>query len=245
MAETVASSSTLRRIRALLERAEHPGTPEGEREAASRRAMALMTEYSITEAMLDASGEKSDTIVAQNLDYTGEYRDMQRELFDYLAQALGMRTAYWSRSGHPYRSRVVGFSSDVELMMMLFPSLLIQRRHALTAEAMPSWLARSEVVTWKRSFMHGFNVRVLQRLRESRKATVVEMGEGSGAELVLATRERRVEAEYERLHPGIKAARRRARIVDETALERGVAAGSRADLLGPKLGGQRKQIGGR
>ena len=72
------SDDVTRKVRALLERANHPGTPQAEAKAALAMAYRLMAKYDLVVSLLaqqpDASTNASDQIVRRRYETVGPYR---------------------------------------------------------------------------------------------------------------------------------------------------------------------------
>jgi hypothetical protein len=138
---------------------------------------------------------------------------------------------------------VFGFASDRERVEVLFTSLLLQAQTQLVAQRPPH--PDESVAAYRRSWLHGFAVRVHRRLVEAERRAEQRAGQGSaddpgvpgGAELVLADRRSRVEQAYAEAFPTL--GRGRPSVLSGSGFAAGAAAGDQADLGAGALGGRR------
>ncbi|MBB4891632.1 hypothetical protein FHS39_000632 [Streptomyces olivoverticillatus] len=120
---------TLARIRALLAKAESTQFPE-EAEALSAKAQELMARHSMDEALLAAAGPAGpvDGPGACRIGIDGPYESAKALLLDAVAAANHCQ-AVWS--GEYGFSTVVGFDADLELVELMYTSLLVQATTAM------------------------------------------------------------------------------------------------------------------
>ena len=152
------TDAVLARVRKLLAVAEHPTTPAGEADAAARAAERLIAKYAIDEAMLQLAAEirtkpESRTIVVET-----PYASAKTVLVGAVANAHGVR-AVTLRGEDTTRVTLVGFPSDLQVVELLYTSLLLQattslRRQSVTGRA------------FRRSFLIGFAGEVSERLQQ-------------------------------------------------------------------------------
>lgn len=245
-----APENILRRVRALLARAEHENTPEPEREASQKLAFELLEKYSIDQAMLDAAGPKQEKIIKRMFDLSEGYRHEKAMLLYHIGTVYDMKGVMHGGMRAPHSLTLLGYESDMAAVDLLFTSLLLQQSRALSAEKTPYWLERGEVAVWKRSFMKGFTDQVYARLRSARERAKADRDRANGqsgqasasasTELVLTSRKNAIEAEYDAVFTGVKKAKRAQRSTYRDALQGGRAAGARADIGGTKLGKTRR-----
>lgn len=220
-----------RRIRALLDKAENTEFTH-ERDAFTAKAMALMAEYRITEAMVEAAADPTDR--------RGRIGDREIHLGSgpYVRARLALLCQVGSANGCAvvthvgWDGRVAtlhGFESDTARVDLLYTSLLVQA----TAEAHRVVAAPgASTVSVRRSFLFGYASKVGERLTEARD-TATRAAEAAdpashGVALVLADRQARVD-DYVRRRYGRLGTLRSARVSAE-GYGQGVAAGARADL---------------
>lgn len=236
------------RIRRMLALAEDEGTTQGERDVALARATELITAHQLDRAMFDRAADITEEIISQSFTFEGSYTKEKSRLLGWLAEALGMKSVIWHKGKKADRALVYGFASDVELLDMLYTSLLLQQVTGLRKAKPPRYLVRNEVAAWRRDWLTAFSTAVSHRVQEahSRAAQTYDRehaGSGQpGAELVLSDRSDQVAQVFEEEHPGLKKFKpRQLRHVD--ALRDGRDAGQRADIGLTKVGERRAQIG--
>lgn len=116
------------KIRALLDRAEHPNTPPAEAASCRAKAEYLQREYRVAEEELiaqDATSVLPVVQVVQVCTYGSPYRQSYVDLFHYCATHAGLRTLFETdraadRSGYVVNAKAVGYESDVRLAEALF-----------------------------------------------------------------------------------------------------------------------------
>jgi len=236
---TEPSESVLRRVRALLERAEHERTPEPERDSAMTMAARLMAEYGIVRTMLAATGEIDNTIDETVIKMTDPYSYEKASLLHLVAKALGCKTMSYSSGRRRTRVSVVGAASDRERVNMLYTSLLLQAERGMHREVGGYDAANTRAR--RAGFFAGFTQRVYQRLLEAEQRAAQDydtehVGTGNGTALVLAGRAALVERRYAELFPEVIADKGRSYNV--AAYRRGDAAGRSADIGTPRMGGK-------
>jgi hypothetical protein len=251
------------RIAKLWRKANDSGATPEEREAFEAKALSLMEEHRITEAMLDLGYEDvlGDHFAVK---LSGRDARMTIDLLDTIARAFDSRV-YWSGYGLTYNVYVFGFKSDFNRIMPLFTMLLSDC--AAGAAALKGYDA-SHTSDLRRGFRQGYRSAISRRLTEAkrhaeeaarRRAALEtlfgpealdedldwsdyedEIAEAAaadttvaGASLVLVEKAKRVENEY------LKKTMRHAagtRTGSYTARQQGMAAGQRANL-NPGRGG--------
>jgi hypothetical protein len=128
---------------------------------------------------------------------------------------------------------VFGFAADRARVEVLYTSLLLQAAGQL-ATGRPSG-TRESVAAYRRSWLHGFAVRVHGRLVEAERAAAAAAEEapdaspgGTGVALVLADRGRQVEQAFAAAFPSLGPARGRS--LSGSGFGDGAAAAELADL---------------
>lgn len=234
------------KIAKLLRLAERAGTP-AEAEAASRAAERLMTKWGIDEAMLRSNlGENSkpESIVTKG---TAPFPKLFVKPRTHLACAV----VHGMGNMKPYLNpqwdgtvivKVVGWESDVDRALQFIPSIVLQADHAMAhwwkSEPYHKVLTAAQAKNAKRQFLFGFAAVVKQRLEEMRQE---EVDKQPGSALVLYDRGKLVDEEYNKL--SLKKGRG-VRAGSVLGGAEGRAAGARANLGGPSIGGSRKALGG-
>src|SRR5436309_5704428 len=132
----------LDRVRKLLAKAEHAGTPVEGAQAFSAKASALMAAYAIDQALVEAgstsptSGPTSRPIVRQ-IEVDPPYAMPRAVLLDRVARAHRVRVVIGPDSAGPTggsgrrQCTLVGFPVDLEVVEVLFTSLLLQASTAM------------------------------------------------------------------------------------------------------------------
>src|SRR4051812_37605275 len=82
----------LDRVRKLLAKAEHPGTPAEEAQAFSAKASALMAAYAIDQALVEASQPSAATPIVREIEVDAPYAMPRAVLLDRVGRAHRVRT---------------------------------------------------------------------------------------------------------------------------------------------------------
>src|SRR5437764_14638488 len=122
----------LDRVREVLAKAEHRGTPVEEAQAFSAKASALMAAYAIDQALVEAgstsptSAPTSRPIVRQ-IEVDPPYAMPRAVLLDRVARAHRVRVVIGPDGPSGRRQcTLVGFPVDLEVVEVLFTSVLLQ-----------------------------------------------------------------------------------------------------------------------
>ncbi|ANS66955.1 hypothetical protein SLINC_4731 [Streptomyces lincolnensis] len=211
----------LTRIRALLAKAEATGFPE-EAEALTAKAQELMARHSVDEAVLDAGAPTHDTPGACRIGVEPPYEQAKAVLLDAVATVNHCRAVWNEPLGF---STVVGFEADLEVVELLYTSLLVQAQSAMTkAEAAQRAGGRKRTKTFRQSFLAAYAHRVGTRLRAAAETPVSE-----DLLPVLATREVAVTDRLDRMFPETTTTRLRG-VSDEAGWTQGAEAADRAQV---------------
>lgn len=189
----------LARIRALLAKAESTEFPE-EAEALSQKAQALMSRYSIDGATVDGGSDgrsRRSKARARRVHVDSPYASAKVRLLGAVGAANRVR-AIWH--GDLDMATVVGFPLDLDLVEMLYTSLLVQATRAMTDAGRVSSADRSR--SFRRAFLLSYAHRVGERLSQASAHEADDAARRvAGTELVLARRSREVDDEFDRLFP--------------------------------------------
>ncbi|MFJ9040919.1 DUF2786 domain-containing protein [Streptomyces sp. NPDC102406] len=213
----------LARIRALLAKAEATGYPP-EAEALSAKAQELMARHSVDEALLASRTHAKDAPAACRIGVDAPYETAKAVLLDAVAGANRCRAVWNSAFGF---STVVGFEPDLEVVEVLYTSLLVQAAAAMTrAEAEQRAAGRRRTKTFRQSFLAAYAHRIGDRLAE-----VADQVTGERGELlpVLAARDVAVTGRAEEMFPETVTTRMRG-VTDEAGWTQGAAAAERARM---------------
>jgi uncharacterized protein DUF2786 len=259
----MSQSDVLRRVRALLDKAEST-TYDAEREACVAKAQALMVEHAVGQATLAADPRAATaTPVARRLTYATSrgYVNVRRDLLATLARANRCQAVvHTDRSRSAQEATLVGFVDDLAWVEMLYTSLLVQlfgaaeRAYAATAPGPPAtgwraWrraraLERPNRRTFTNSFGHGFVHQVADRLRKATEEAT--LAGRPGAALVLSDRAAEVDAATRELFGDLTKLRAGRSAWSADGYRSGQAAGDTADLgaRGRSVGANRRTLPG-
>lgn len=169
----------LTRIRALLAKAEGTDFPE-EAEALSAKAQELMARHSIDEALLADRAHSGDVPAACRIGVDAPYETAKAILLDAVASANRCRSVWNSGFGF---STVVGFEPDLEVVELLYTSLLVQGTAAMTrAEAAQRASGRRRTKTFRQSFLMAYAHRIGERLAAAAEQVTADAARAAGGE---------------------------------------------------------------
>ncbi len=223
-------------VRKLLAKADGAATP-AEAEVYTAKAVELMARHGIDEALLAAAAPHRDEVATCRIPVADPYSAGKARLLAWTASALRCRAVlHEAAGGRVVAVTVLGFASDRARVELLYTSLLLQASSQL-ARQRPAWAGES-VAAYRRSWLHGFAVRVHQRLVEAEAraaesaaaARASPSATGPSVALVLADRSARVDRAYAEEFPQIGRARRPQ--LSGSGYAAGAHAGARADLGG-------------
>ncbi|WP_327691537.1 DUF2786 domain-containing protein [Streptomyces sp. NBC_00461] len=214
-------SRMLTRIRALLAKAEATGFPQ-EAEALSAKAQELMARHSIDEALLAARAPSPDAPGACRIGVEAPYEQAKAVLLDAVATANHCRAVWNEPLGF---STVVGFEADLEVVELLYTSLLVQATTAMTkAETAQRAGGRRRTKTFRQSFLAAYAHRIGTRLAAAAETQVTD-----DLLPVLASREVAVTAHTDRMFPQTTTSRLRG-VSDAAGWTEGAQAADRAQV---------------
>ncbi|MEU4208655.1 DUF2786 domain-containing protein [Streptomyces sp. NPDC026206] len=222
----------LGRIRALLAKAESTQFAE-EAEALSAKAQELMARHSIDEALLAAgSAGPAEGPGACRIGVEGPYESAKALLLDAVAAANHCQ-AVWS--GEYGFSTVIGFDADLELVELLYTSLLVQATTAMHRAADDHHARGRSRRT--RDFRESFLIAYAGRINDRLSAAVQDVAaEESRPEVlpVLAARDVAVGETAGRMFPETTSHRLKGR--DAEGWARGTEAADAARIAGGRRG---------
>jgi hypothetical protein len=225
---TAASARMLDRIRALLAKAESTTFPE-EAETYTAKAQELMARHSIDAALLDASAPTHAEPVAVRIGVDAPYEGPKSILLTVVAKANRCRAVWSKEYGF---NNVFGFETDLELVELLYTSLLVQATAAMTAQGpRRDRYGRSSTRSFRQSFLTAYAHRIGERLtgatEHASSEAAAEVG-GSTLLPVLAAREEAVRERVESAFPSL--VHQRVSVSNREGWESGRAAADRASL---------------
>lgn len=160
--QTPASASPmLGRVRALLAKAESTQY-ESEAIAFTVKAQELMTKHAIDQAMLAGAGSGPAAPGVIRVPIDPPYLDAKALLLQVIAEHSRCRSVL---QPDVEMSSVIGFSTDLDAVDLLFTSLLVQAHHSLaeaSVSAPPGSRTRSQ--SFRAAFLQGFISRIDTRL---------------------------------------------------------------------------------
>jgi hypothetical protein len=219
------------KIRGLLAHAQDPSNPPETRQMFFAKAAELMERYGIDQAQLRAEGGDHTPEQAQVWSYAvagGQgLGNARAEAACHIAMAMRCKTVMQTaQPPRPCMVIVAGVDSDIAAVRTLLPLVMRQAELAAALAAAggnraPSYLG---------AFLVGFALEVAGRIRARRR----DWSPGTGAELILASRERIVADLYAEVFGDVPTASSKYQRADGNAAGR--AAGRQADLGDSQLG---------
>lgn len=253
------------KIVALLAQAESTDFEE-EREAFFAKAVRLMAEYSIDDALIWAAGTRdTGRAVATEVVLTAPYVGPKMLLVHQVASGFGCEAVRMPSEGASTAVSIVGFDSDLRLVEGLVASLMVQLSRAMLS-AEPASMSSTDRQSFRRSFIVSFAEEVGRRIRAIREdelarrraaesqaadagrraatngsmsAQPTQADGPSSVAVALVERSEAVQDELRRRHPRL----RKAPIStgrSSTGRRHGQVAGRRADLGQERLAARRR-----
>ena len=224
---TVGEPKMLARIRALLAKAEATTFVE-EADAFTAKAQELMARHAIDAAAVESSatpGGARAGVAVKRLHIDDPYAEPKMYLLASVAQANSVRVVW---NGRLSIATVFGFAIDLELVELMFTSLLVQATRAAADLGKTSRQARS--ASFRRAFVTAYASRIGERLRQARVQAETEATSEYGTALVpiLASRRDAVDDAVNEAFP--ETTRSRPRAVDAHGWRAGRLAADLADL---------------
>ncbi|MFM8388655.1 MAG: DUF2786 domain-containing protein, partial [Actinomycetota bacterium] len=150
----------IEKVRAILERANHPNTPQAEAETALALAYRLMQKHGLEESDVAGANDKRSPdarITSKTVTITGPYRVRRGTLFHILATSLSCADYRDMETGSRDAVTMVAFGTDDDLFAL---ETLFTAADLLALRSMPKGDRR-----WRTSWWHGFCAGVEQKLR--------------------------------------------------------------------------------
>lgn len=232
----MADDRILDRVRKLLAKAEHPSTPPAEAEAMSEKAAELMARHALDLALLEVRDSAPTKPRTRTIKVPAPYAVPKSILLCRVSAAYRVRAVIAGARENTGRvCTLVGFPADLEVVEILFTSLLLQGTSAmLTAQP-----AGPRVRAFRHAFLIGYAETIGRRLDAAQRRIVAEVASSAerSTALVLADREREVERTFAEMFP------RLGRLRTSASSGYGVHAGRQAGL-GADLSTGRSSVGG-
>jgi len=228
--------ATLHKVRSLLAKAEATTFPN-EAEAFTAKAHELMAKHAIEHALLEGGDRAGDpTVLLLTMD--NPYSRGKFTVLSAVARSNRCEAVLSMGGADDKTATIVGFPQDLEIVELLYTSLLLQATKAMMARgSVVDETGRNRTRSFRNAFFFGF-ARVIDtrfqanRLRAERDAALTY---GQSALPVLVERADRVEAKLTQLFPHTE--RIGASISNGAGLAAGEQAGHSADLGHAGVGG--------
>jgi Protein of unknown function (DUF2786) len=219
----VLSANVLARVRKLLAVAEHPNTPPEEADAAARAAERLIAKYAIDEALLEAAAQTKSKPESRTMMVEPPYASAKTRLVGAVASAHGVRAIIVRDPGEADRVILIGFAADLQLVDLLYTSLLLQATTSVRRQA-------ESGRAFRRAFLIGFAAEVGERLSATRREAVAAASSVAGTSSAIALRDRQqdVDDAVREQFPRLRTAR--TTISDRGGLIAGRRSGANANL---------------
>jgi hypothetical protein len=189
----------LEKVRALLAKAESTEFEE-EADALTAKAQELMARYAIDQAMV-AGEESGEAPGGRRIPVEDPYAQAKAILVAAIAQPNRCRAVWIEGYGF---STVVGFANDIDIVEVLYTSLLVQATRAMTASGTARDSAgRSRTRSFRQSFLFSFARRIGERLEAATQMAAAEASDVHGSRLlpVLAGRTAAVDDAFDVMFP--------------------------------------------
>lgn len=201
------------KVQKLLAKAERAGSKE-EAEAFSEKAYQIMSQYAISEAMLDfaaTQGVTVDKVERQAFAVPNPYAQPKLILLDKIADVFNVKVYYVPHSQayagkHHRNAYLVGFPGDIERTKVLFESLerQVETFRKLDEAKNAYWMGRGEKKVFHASFIRSFSLGVYRRLRDIYRAERDKQPDPTTTALVLTNRREAVDAFMQENVPNLR-----------------------------------------
>lgn len=174
------------KVQAILDRANHPNTPQAEAETALAMAQRLMMKHGLEESAFAKAQDRDENIVTEIIEVGGKWQLRRLSLASAIAKANSVacyRSVAW-RGGEKILTLVVyGTAGDIFAVKTLFAS----------ADLLASRVIPKGDRSFRNAWWLGFASGVREVLTKSKNEVIAEQGAGTG--LVLADKFKRADTE--------------------------------------------------
>jgi hypothetical protein len=174
------------KVQAILDRANHPNTPQAEAETALAMAQRLMMKHGLEESAFAKAQDRDENIVTEIIEVGGKWQLRRLSLASAIAKANSVacyRSIAW-RDGVEIKTLVVyGTAGDIFAVKTLFAS----------ADLLASRVIPKGDRSFRNAWWLGFASGVREVLTKSKNEVIAEQGVGTG--LVLADKFKRADTE--------------------------------------------------
>jgi len=106
------------KVRAILEKANHPNTPQAEAETALTLAFRLMQKYGIDESSINKRTFDNETVTSKTFTITGQYRVRRGTLLWNIANAVSCHSYRDMMEPSPTQVIMVAFGTENDLFSL-------------------------------------------------------------------------------------------------------------------------------
>jgi len=175
------------KVRAILERANHPNTPQAEAETALALAFRLMQKYGLSgEPSASRSTEQLSPIFSRTFTITGPYRVRRASMLWEIGKTISCHSFRDMKESDPEKVVMIAFGTEIDLFAL---DTMYRSAEMLALRVIPNGGRRFKT-SWWRGFTEGI---VRKLIHENR----VMVSESHGAGLVLLERSERA---YQAMH---------------------------------------------
>lgn len=230
--------SIIRRIEALMRKAESTEF-DAEREALLSKADELILNYQIEHAQLFADGPHGRGVdekpIIKEVWTDNPWEPFKGYLLAFVSRHYNCKTIQYQRSRGARLRKIVGFADDIELVMVIWNSLIVQgltmaSRDMITQK--PSW---EHGKTWKVNYLESFAVGIDARLTEMRKMNEQKV-EMTDFLPVLRKKDKEVDSAFNEAFPRTSKSSAVAHRSSGSGWNAGNAASKRADIGQKRMG---------
>jgi hypothetical protein len=174
------------KVQAILDRANHPNTPQAEAETALAMAQRLMMKHGLEESAFAKAQDRDENIVTDQITFSGQWQLRRLGLAGAIANANSVanyRATSWAGGKKSLALVVYGTAGDIFAVKTLFAS----------ADLLASRVIPKGDRSFRTAWWLGFSSGVREVLTKSKNEVIAEQGVGTG--LVLADKFKRADAE--------------------------------------------------
>ncbi|MEY4819827.1 MAG: hypothetical protein RL200_539, partial [Actinomycetota bacterium] len=134
------------KVRAILEKANHPNTPQAEAETALTLAFRLMQKYGIDESSINKRTFDNETVTSKTFTITGQYRVRRGTLLWNIANAVSCHSYRDMMEPNPTQVIMVAFGTENDLFSL---EALYTAADLLAARSIPAGDRRFKTSWWR------------------------------------------------------------------------------------------------
>lgn len=219
------------KVKAILDRANHPNTPKAEADTALALAQKLIIKHGLDESALAESNGEVEDIVRDVIEFRGKWALQRLFVASTIAKANSVAT-YRSESGRDKNKcrylYMFGTKADI-----FATKTLVASAELLATRSLPQRVDRSYLFSWWRGFNYGMST----VLRSAKSDVIKESGaDGSRVSLVLADKFKRADSEM-RANVQLRTIYNRSATSDRSGYNAGTTAGRAFSVGSTRIGG--------